>query len=59
MLPKLESGCSAVGLYCVTITWQQIFKGSLTSRYGSRCFAACDCQTQTSWQVMQRESDCW
>jgi len=25
----LRAVCSTVGLYCVTITWQQIFKGSL------------------------------
>ena len=30
-----------------------------TSSYGSkRCFAAFDCWTQTSWQVMQRASGC-
>jgi len=28
-LRNLRSGSSTVGLYCVTITWQQIFKGSL------------------------------
>jgi len=26
---NLLSDCSAVGLYCITITWQQIFKSSL------------------------------
>jgi len=26
---EVASGCSTVGLYCVTITWQQIFKGSV------------------------------
>ena len=26
---NLRSDCSAVALCCVTITWQQIFKGSL------------------------------
>jgi len=25
---NLRSDCCAVGLYCVTITWQQMFKGS-------------------------------
>jgi len=25
----LRADCSTVGLYCVTITWQQIVKGSL------------------------------
>jgi len=29
-LRKSRADCSAVGLYCVTITWQQILK---TSRY--------------------------
>jgi len=28
-LRKSRGDCSTVGLYCVTITWQQIFKGSL------------------------------
>ena len=30
-----------------------------TSSFGSGCFAACNCWTQTSGQVMQRDSDCW
>jgi len=30
-----------------------------TSSCGNRCFAACDCWTQASWQVRQRDSDCW
>jgi len=28
-----------------------------TLYYGGRCFVAWDCWTQTSWQVMQRDSD--
>jgi len=28
-LRKSRSDCSAVGLYCVTTTWQQILKNSL------------------------------
>jgi len=28
-LRKLRADCSAVGVYCVTTTWQQIFKSSL------------------------------
>jgi len=28
-LRNLRADCSIVGLYCVTIIWQQIFKGSL------------------------------
>ena len=28
-LRNLRADCSIVGLYCVTITWQQILKGSL------------------------------
>jgi len=28
-LGKSRADCSTVGLYCVTITWQQIFKISL------------------------------
>jgi len=31
---------------------------SFTSSY-SRPFAACECWTQTSWQIMQRWSYCW
>jgi len=30
-----------------------------TSNNGRRRFTACDCWTQTSWQVMQRESRQW
>jgi len=30
-----------------------------TSSCGNRCFAACDCWTQASWQVLQRDSYCW
>jgi len=29
------------------------------SSYDIRRFAAGDCWTQTSWQVMQRDRDCW
>jgi len=28
-LQKSRAGCFTVGLYCVTITWQQICEGSL------------------------------
>ena len=35
---EVASGCSTVGLYYVTITWSQIFKGSLRVN-GSRRFA--------------------
>jgi len=31
----------------------------LTSSCGDRCFAACDCWTQASWQVIQRDSYSW
>jgi len=31
-LRKLRTACSTVGLYCITITWQQIFKGSFRLR---------------------------
>jgi len=30
-----------------------------TLYYGGRRFVAWDCWMQTSWQVMQRDSDCW
>jgi len=29
-----------------------------TSSYNIRRFAACDCWTQTSWQVMLGDNDC-
>jgi len=35
---EVASGCSTVGLLCVTITWSQIFKGALRVN-GSRRFA--------------------
>jgi len=60
--PNMKADSSAVGLDSTTITWQQIFKGSLQSpSYDSRRshFAACGCWKQTSWQVMQRDSLCW
>jgi len=41
---KLATDCSIVGLYYVTITWQQIFKDSIKV-IG---LAACDCWMQTS-----------
>jgi len=37
-LQKVRAGCCTDGLYCITITWQQIFKGSLRVN-GSRRFA--------------------
>jgi len=30
-----------------------------TLSYCGRRFRACYCWTQTSWQVLQRDSDCW
>jgi len=57
---KFGSGCSNIGLYCVTITWQQRF--TFEESYGGRCFAACDCWMQTSGAVqqeMQRDNNCW
>jgi len=41
-LRSLQAESSTVGLYCVTIKWQQNLK-SFTSSYGSRRFPACDC----------------
>jgi len=49
---KLRTDCSTVGLYCVTITWQQIFKVHFVAGVS----LACDCWTQTSCQAMQRDS---
>jgi len=55
---KLRTGCSTVGLYCLTIAWQQIFKGSLRVTVAG-VLLACVCWTQTSCQAMQRDSDGW
>jgi len=33
--------------------------GNPASNNGWRCFAACECWTQTFWQVMQRDTDYW
>ena len=54
----LGQNCSTIGLYCVAITWQPILQ-MFASSCGNRCFAACDCWTQASWQVMQWDSYCW
>jgi len=45
---KLASGLFTVGLYCVIITWQQMF----TSRSDIGRFVARGSWAQTSWQVM-------
>ena len=55
-LRKLRRGCSTVVLYCVTMTWQQICKGSFRVPVAG-VLLACDCWTQTSYQAMQRDSD--
>jgi len=55
---KSGADCSTVGLCCVTMTGQQICKGSLCIA-GGRRYVAWDLWTQTSWQVMQREVTCW
>jgi len=47
-LRNLQTYCSTVSFYCIT-KYGKIF----TSSYGGRRFAACDCSTQTSGQVMQ------
>ena len=49
-LRNWQMDCFMVGLYCVTVTWQQIFKGSLKTN-GRKRFAACCCWTRTSCQV--------
>jgi len=46
--PTLGADFSAVGHYCVTITW-------FTSSYDSRRFTSCCCWTQVSWQIVQRD----
>jgi len=56
-LRKSRADCSTVGLYCVTIAWQEICKRSFYITVGSRRFVAWDCWTHTSWQLMQRDSD--
>jgi len=57
-LRNLGKNCSTIGLYCVAITWQLILQ-RFTPSCGNRCFAAFNCWTQASWQVMQRDSYCW
>ena len=55
-LRKLRRGCSTVVLYCVTMNWQQICKGSFRVPVAG-VLLACDCWTQASYQAMQRDSD--
>ena len=38
---NVRAYCSTVGLYCVTITWQQVKK--VHFKFGSKCFGACGC----------------
>jgi len=55
-LPNLRAGCSAVVLYCVTITWPQLFKGSLQVTVAG-LLPLVTVEHRHLWQVMQRESD--
>ena len=56
-LRKSGANWSAIGLCCVTTTWQQIFEDAHALQVtGGRRFAACNywySWTQTTWQVMQ------
>jgi len=52
---KLVSGCSIVTLYFVTITWQQIFKGSVTV---VGVLPHVTVERRRLWQKMLPESDC-
>jgi len=53
----------ASGLFCC---WSLLRNNTIATKlqrfslyYGSRRFVTWCCCTQTSWQVMQRDSDCW
>ena len=54
-LQSLWADCSIVTLYCVTVTWQQIFKGSVTV-VGVLPHVAVE--RRHLWQKMLRDSDC-
>jgi len=57
---NMRSDCFAVGFYCETIIWQNIFKGSLQVTVASRSFALTWLLLLNSFcQVTQRDSDCW
>jgi len=57
-LRKSRADWSTVRLQCVTITCPTNLQ-RFTLYYGSRRLATWCCWTQMSWQVMQRDSDCW
>jgi len=53
-LRNVGTDCSNFGLYCVTITWQQIFKGSLqVAAIGVS--SPVTVERRHLWQVMQRQ----
>ena len=54
-LQSLWADCSIVTLYCVTRTWQQIFKGSVTV-VGVLPHVTVECRHL--WQKMLRDRDC-
>ena len=54
-LQSLWADCSIVTLYCVTMTWQQIFKGSVTV---VGVVPHVTVESRHLWQKILRESDC-
>jgi len=53
------SNMGASNLFLAPCAIQHRDASGFTSSYSRRRFAARDCWSQTSWQVMQRDSDCW
>jgi len=59
-LRNLRADCSTVVLYCVTITWPKLVKGSLqVTVVDVLAHVARASTAQTSWQVMQQDSGWW
>jgi len=53
---KLAMDCCIVGLYCVTITWQQIFKDSVLI-IEEGVYPHVTVERRHLWQAVQRDSD--
>jgi len=59
-LRKLGADCSAIGVYCVTITWQQIFEDSLqVTVVGVLPHMTVQPERTHLRHVMHRDIDCW
>jgi len=54
-LQNLRADCSTIGLYCVTIAWQRIFKCSLEVTEGVLPHVAVE--SKHIWEAMQQDSD--